>query len=247
MKKDFKNIPAPSQIKLQLGEVKNVDSKKRIVQAYGSKFGNIDSDFDMIMPGAFTKTINENGPTGKNRIFHLWQHKTDQILGKPSIIKEDGFGLYFESQIEDTTLGNDVLKLYDKGIINEHSIGYSVVKFENHEDHFKLTEIRLFEISAVTWGANAETPTVGMKTEDKAKFIFDELASLRKLLRHGGLETEEMNFFLENKFSILEAELKALLQPAPKNEPLHTLEKEQEPLDAEKADKLLQSFFKKLT
>jgi phage head maturation protease len=46
--------------------IKDLDTKQGIVTGYYSVFGNIDSDGDMIMPGAFLKTISENGPEGKH-------------------------------------------------------------------------------------------------------------------------------------------------------------------------------------
>ena len=58
-------------------EIKGADEKKGIVEGYASIFGNIDSDKDMIMPGAFSKTITERGPgSAKPRIKHLWQHNS---------------------------------------------------------------------------------------------------------------------------------------------------------------------------
>src|SRR5688572_29748388 len=49
--------------------LKDIDEKKGRVLGYFSKFGNVDSDGDMIMPGSFTKTLKENG----HRIKHLYQ------------------------------------------------------------------------------------------------------------------------------------------------------------------------------
>ena len=42
--------------------IKDVDTKSRIVAGYFSAFNNVDSDGDLIKPGAFTKSINERGP-----------------------------------------------------------------------------------------------------------------------------------------------------------------------------------------
>ena len=70
------------------GCVKDVDAASRIVTGYFSSFGFKDSDGDIIIPGAFKKTIKERGPSGSNRIFHLWQHRTDMVLGKPRVLKE---------------------------------------------------------------------------------------------------------------------------------------------------------------
>ena len=44
------------------------------------------------------------------------------------IQKEDDYGLYFEAKIVDTEAGEDTLKLYEEGLINQHSIGFSTIK-----------------------------------------------------------------------------------------------------------------------
>ena len=62
--------------------LKDIDATGRTVQFYGSAFGNEDSDGDIIMPGAYTKTILENGPGSRQpRIKHLQQHDPRRILG----------------------------------------------------------------------------------------------------------------------------------------------------------------------
>jgi len=48
----------------QSGTVQDVDLKSRTVTGYFSKFDNIDSDRDMIVYGAFSKTIKERGQEG---------------------------------------------------------------------------------------------------------------------------------------------------------------------------------------
>ena len=40
-----------------IGELQDIDDKTGIVKGYGSIFGNIDSDGDIITKGAYTKTI----------------------------------------------------------------------------------------------------------------------------------------------------------------------------------------------
>ena len=63
--------------------IKDIDAKQRTIVAYASIFGNIDSDDDIIQSGAYTKTIQENGPKGKNRVWHLFNHDTEYPVTKP--------------------------------------------------------------------------------------------------------------------------------------------------------------------
>ena len=144
--------------------VKEIDEKQFIVEGYASAFGSIDSDGDIIRKGAFSKTINEWGPNGKNRIMHLAQHNPSHILGKPIMLMEDDYGLKFRSKISDTNLGRDYLQLYLDGVINEHSIGFNTIMSDMEDGANVIKEVKLWEYSSVTWGANENTPTLSAKS-----------------------------------------------------------------------------------
>ena len=155
---------------------KDADSKKGIVTGYFSAFGNKDSDGDIIMPGAYVKTIADRGPdSGQPRIKHLLNHRPEQPLGKIFTLKEDTTGLYYESQIGSHTIGKEFVKMVESELITEHSIGYRVIKWEKDttdETVTKLTELQLWEGSSLTaWGANSLTPVTGLKAQDKKLYI----------------------------------------------------------------------------
>lgn len=199
------------------GEITEVDVAKRTVMGYAAKFGNIDLHGDMIMPGAFTKTIQERGPMGKNEIWFLHNHSSDSPLGKPSVLKEDNYGLYFEAAIIDTEIGEDILKLYDNGLINQHSIGFSTIKETrvepdantNQKPYYQIQEVKLYEFSSVLWGANPETPFVGLKSMD-AKGLQDRFDKLYKQLRSGNLKDETYEL-IEIEYNFIKSELFKLI------------------------------------
>lgn len=177
------------------GQVKDVDIKGRTVTGYFSTWGYgpagepvPDSDGEIIELGAFSKTLSQNGPTGANRIWHLFNHNASMPIGKPSVLIEDNKGLYFETTFPDTALANDTLKLYEAGAITEHSIGFNVIQSRNENDYKLLQEVRLWEGSSVLWGANADTPFLGVKSE--------QLAVLDALMRNGTM-TDETFIMLE--------------------------------------------------
>lgn len=147
------------------GDTCDVDTSSRTVQVYFSKFGNKDLDGDIIMQGAFAKTIAERGPKGKNEIFHLFNHRADlsNVLGKPKELVEDSFGLKATVTLINTKEADAVLEGYQSGIYNQHSIGYSVIKWQRNEREqaVELTELKLYEGSTVLWGANPDTPFLG--------------------------------------------------------------------------------------
>jgi len=121
---------------------------------------------------------------------------------------EDEKGLYFESKIVPTQLGSDVMKLYEEGVINQHSIGFATVQSEPKEGYNQINEVKLYEFSAVTWGANEETPTLGMKSKSKPEML-DELKKLQKAIRNGTF-TDETFILLEFQVKKIEEYIKTL-------------------------------------
>jgi HK97 family phage prohead protease len=195
--------------------IKDVDGKKGLVTGYFADFNSIDSDGDIIMPGAFVKSITQNGPESrKPRIKHLMNHDVSKPLGVVTVLKEDGKGLYYESKIGSHELGEDFIKMAESGLITEHSIGYRTIKYnqlkpwtdwKEGEAVRELVELKLYEGSSLTaWGANMNTPLTGMKTEQKIIAINNRMDVLIKAL-HDGTFTDET-------FDLLEIELKQLQQ-----------------------------------
>jgi uncharacterized protein len=173
------------------GIIEDVDDVKGIVTGYFSAFNNIDSDGDVIVSGAYKKTVAENGPNGKNRIMHLLQHNPLMPLAKPMELIEDGKGLRFVSKITETSYGKDVIKLYAEGVFNEHSVGFEIIKSDNKAGYREIREIKLWEGSTVTWGANPNTPIESMKSWDKPKSE-EMLSKFCNILRNGDLTDESL-------------------------------------------------------
>ena len=191
---EFKNI--------NTSVVKDVDVKKGIVTGYLSDFDTKDYDGDIIVKGAYKKTIQE-----KNQYF-LNQHNWGQPHGFFNVLQEDSKGLYFESNpLINTSFSQDALKLYEAGIIKEHSVGFITVKDEySKKDNARIIkEIKLLEGSNVTLGANPNTPFTGFKAKT-LKETNDEVNVIVKMLRNGTLTDET--------FSLLEIALKQLQKQA---------------------------------
>lgn len=197
-------------------QLKDLDTTGRTVQFYGSAFGNEDSDGDILMPGAFKKSIQENGPGSvQPRIKHLLQHSPYSIIGKFTELVEDQKGLLCTSVLADTQEANDALALYELDLF-EHSIGYNTIKAEwDNTDPDnpirRLTEVKLWEVSSVTWGANADTPLVGIKSQ-QAGFarVADRKAKLTHALRHGHI-SDNLGAKLADELDALETAYKGLI------------------------------------
>jgi HK97 family phage prohead protease len=191
--------------------IKDIDSKNRTIVAYASVFGNIDSDDDIIQKGAYLKTIAENGPRGKNRVWHLFNHWQDWPIAKPHELSEDNKGLLFASKMPDTDKANDLLKLYEAGFLTEHSVWIRIIKAINEtqqgNDIRIIQEVALMEVSSVLWAANEAAQTVGIKS---IKELNERIEAGSHMMRTGTLTDEG--------FKRLEQELKdikALLSKQP--------------------------------
>jgi HK97 family phage prohead protease len=196
------------QVKSIKAEIKDVDQKSGTVTGYFSVFGNIDSDGDVITKGAFERSIKNNG----NRIKHLWQHDVRYPLGKPNVLKEDNYGLYFESTISKTSYGKDVLQLYADGVVDEHSIGFRTVQQGKKDGYNEITEVKLWEGSTVTFGANEMARFTGMKGLS-AEDVMTKMDSVLKSIKSGTFENEEMYENLEIYFNQLKQYLTEITQP----------------------------------
>jgi HK97 family phage prohead protease len=145
---------------------------------------------------------------GRNRIMHLLQHNPLMPLAKPMELMEDAKGLRFTSKITETSYGKDVIKLYAEGVFNEHSVGFEIIKADNKAGYREIREIKLWEGSTVTWGANPNTPIESMKSWDKPKSE-EMIAKFCGILRNGNL-TDESMIQLEIGLKQIQEHLKAL-------------------------------------
>ena len=214
------------EFKSSFAGIKDVDTKNRIVTGYLSEFGSLDYDKDIIEKGAFTKSIMER----KNDIFFLNQHDWKQPHGKFNVLKEDNKGLYFESmQLPNTTYSNDLIELYSMGIVKEHSIGFSTIKSDWQKDGITriIKEVKLYEGSNVTLGANPNTPFTGFKARTE-KEINDQVSLIIKSVRNGNF-TDETFGQLEIALKMLQTEAYELGKKALTDEPTGPVTTKDEP------------------
>jgi HK97 family phage prohead protease len=210
-------------------EIKDISSDKRQVAVYLAKFDNIDSDNDMIKKGAFTKSIQERGPDSPSnrKIAFLRWHDWEKPIGKFLTLQEDDFGLFAVSQLGTSVGGNDAWNDYNDGIIREHSIGFQYIQDKMRwiddanapaKGYCMISELKLYEGSAVTFGTNSETNVVDvMKSEDKvekAVKISNEIDLLIKGLANGKGSDERL-FEMEMKLKFLNSQMLILAKSEP--------------------------------
>ena len=200
-------------------EVKDIDKKSRIVTGYFSTFGNLDSDGDIMMPGAFKRSIQDWGPDGKGRIKHLQNHNTNLPLGKPVVLKEDSMGLYYESKLVETSFGTDFIKMVEGGLITEHSIGFSTIREQKTASGNEIQDVKLFEGSSLTaWGANEDTPMLGFKSVYQVEELKEEIRRFEKFIRHSDATDETIDLCIIKVRQLAQA-VEALSTKASDKEP----------------------------
>jgi HK97 family phage prohead protease len=215
------------EVKSIIGEVADVDRKTRKVKIVLNRTGVKDLDNDIIDKSAFEKTIQERGPKGTKQIWHLTDHTPSlkSALGKFDEVYMDGHDLVGINEIVESKDTEHIWKLYLKGDITEHSIGFKTIKADNKEDasigkYNLIKEVMLYEGSAVLWGANMHTPTLSVgksltKEEAVSEYAktLEELNKLHKLFKTGHLSDESFEL-LEMKVAQLTDKLQHLFTQA---------------------------------
>jgi HK97 family phage prohead protease len=128
---------------------------------YASVFNALDEGGDIVMPGAFARSL---GKRGKARIRLLFQHDPKEPVGTWETIAEDGFGLRVEGRLVPGVPRADALRrLIERRAIDGLSIGFRTVKAtrEAGTGHRRLIEVDLWEISIVTFPMLAEARIAG--------------------------------------------------------------------------------------
>lgn len=155
---------------------------------YGSIFGNKDLGNDIVVEGAFTKSIASKGARG---VKLLYQHKADEPIGVFDEIIEDKRGLRVKGRLAlGTQRGREVYELMKMGALDGLSIGYRVdPKGYDYDEKGKrryIKSVDLMEISAVTFPMNPRARVNAVKGIDRTVREWEE--TLRDA---GGLSRSE--------------------------------------------------------
>ena len=159
---------------------------------YGAVFGNVDWYNDVILHGAFQKSLQRWEEKGKMPPV-LWNHNDGEPIGVYTNIYEDEKGLFVEGRllIDDVPRAKSTHALLKAGAIDGLSIGYKTKKANQQTNGIReLIELDLGEISIVTMPANEES----LITSVKSKLEEGELPTLpefEKLLRESGFSKSQ--------------------------------------------------------
>lgn len=152
-------------------EVKSI-SADGTFSGYGSVFGELDSYRDIMLPGAFTKSLQADFVAKNRSVPMLWQHDARTPIGVYPTIQEDKVGLFLEGQVNmKVQQGREAHALMEQGALTGLSIGYNTITEEWDEENNlrKLHEVQLWEVSPVTFPAGDSARVASVKSiEDLA-------------------------------------------------------------------------------
>ncbi len=175
---------------------KEVDLTKRTVDVIANTYWWFDSDFDVLVPGVASKSIQDRGPNSKSpgKIKHAESHDLRNTYARPTLIEETKFEgldvLRASSFFPEQENSEKKLIEYQNDMIDQHSIGFrylNLQRIEKEADEWEdilaklinpedaeeagilwiVKEIELFEYSDVAFGANRLTPYLGSKSTNK--------------------------------------------------------------------------------
>lgn len=145
----------------------DVDEKTGVISGYGSIFGNKDQGGDIVVKGAFAKSL-QDIPNVKL----LWGHDAfSPPIGVWEAIKEDERGLHMKGRLFlETERGREAHVALKAGAIDGLSIGYQTVNAKNTKSGRELRELKLFEVSVVNFPMNQEATVDTVKSMEAGNF-----------------------------------------------------------------------------
>ena len=121
---------------------------------YASVFGNIDQGGDIVERGAFKEMVK----TRDGKTLILFQHRSDSPIGKADV-KEDDHGLKVEGKlILEDPVARRAYTGMKAGTFDAMSFGFDVLPGGSEMTSAgirRLKELKLWEVSVVTFGMNA--------------------------------------------------------------------------------------------
>lgn len=144
-------------------ELKGV-SDSGVFEGYASTFGERDLGGDIVVAGAFTKSLKARGAKG---IRMFADHDSTKRIGVWTDVSEDQTGLYVKGQLlTEKQIGREAYIDLKNGALDGMSIGFRV-KSDSYDGRRKarmLKEVDLLEISLVSFPMNESARVTSVKS-----------------------------------------------------------------------------------
>tara|TARA_Y100000015_G_scaffold13556_1_gene12996 strand:- start:697 stop:1749 length:1053 start_codon:yes stop_codon:yes gene_type:complete len=150
-------------------EIKTQGDAEGEFEGYASTFGNVDKGNDVVVNGAFRKSLRRRP---YNKVKLLYQHRTDEPIGVFKGMREDENGLYVKGQLAmGTQKGREVYELMKMGALDAMSIGFKAdPKSQSYDERRRkrfLRDVDLMEVSLVTFPMNDKAVVHQVKGADR--------------------------------------------------------------------------------
>lgn len=173
-----------------------------LIEGYASLFGVEDGGGDVVLSGAFKRSLAKRGAAG---VKMLWQHKAEEPIGVWTAIEEDARGLKVAGRLDlSVARAREALSLLRSGAVDGLSIGFRTrsAATDKSSGVRRLIEIDLWEISLVTFPMLTQARVSKVK---RAPVSIDHLvAQLARLKAHRAAERFEaklLRYILERRYS----------------------------------------------
>lgn len=166
-------------------QIKRLESRE--FDGYGSVFGNVDLGGDVILPGAFKRTLAEHR-SRKQLPQMFWMHDPSRVPGKWLDMTEDDDGLKVKGVLADTDLGNEIHTLLEMEAVRGLSIGYVTKDQEFEDDGTRIIkEVDLWEVSVVSIPMNplAQVAHVKSRLSASGEYV-PTVKEFERILRNAG-------------------------------------------------------------
>lgn len=172
-------------------------------EGYGSVFGNLDYDRDIVVKGAFRKSLTE-WRKRKRLPPVLWQHRTDEPVGPHTSMEEDDRGLKTAGLllVDDIRRAREARALMLHKAIDGLSIGFITrnSKPDKTQNARLITEVDLLEVSIVTMASNQQAQITDIKgrpliSVDDVESI-TSVKELEELLREVGFSNQAAKIYI---------------------------------------------------
>lgn len=159
------------------------------MRGYAAMFNSLSGDLggfrEMIAPGAFAKSLESAD------IRAVFNHDSNIVLGRNKAgtlrLKEDRNGLAFEIDPPDTQAARDLIISINRGDINQMSFRFRAIddKWERRDGEMIriLKEVRLLDVSPVTFPAYIDTDIAVRSMEKAIKEEIPDITYINDLMR----------------------------------------------------------------
>ena len=161
-------------------EVKSITDAGNF-QGLASVYGNVDLGGDVVMPGAFTKTIQSRG----GEVPLLFAHDMKQPIGLGKLT-DTAAGLQIDGQLVlSVGKAKEAYDLLKARVLKGLSIGYDTIKSDVVNGIRRLQELKLFEVSLVTVPMNELATVSSVKTDGNLAWQLEKFHNLVRQCREG--------------------------------------------------------------